>query len=170
MAASTVDLEEASRHIQGLLNVIAGDKPTVSESAGSSEQAPRTRSEPRRSDRIARAQPSRHREHKIDKHRAKEAWALGGQLYRSNQYAEAAEAFRDAVRHDSRNALYRYLLAMSVYQQDQFEEADRMLKLAILLERTRPIDKWGSLLSRYQGRPRLWVEQQRSAFRGSRPQ
>ena len=54
---------------------------------------------------------------------------------------------------------------MSQYQAHDKKSAERNLKIGISLEKKQPIENWGAKLSRYQGRPRLWVEEQRSTAR-----
>jgi tetratricopeptide (TPR) repeat protein len=98
-----------------------------------------------------------------DLRKAKDACARGGRFYRSKRYAEARDAFREAVEHDVHEPLYYYFLAMTYYQLRQLPEAERALGIATTIERDRPIKNWGPLLSRYQGQPRLWVEHERAA-------
>ena len=88
----------------------------------------------------------------------------GGRLYRSDHFWEAAEVFYDAMQHDCRNPLYHYLYAMTLFQLGSNDEAERALSNAVFLERLRPVENLGSLLSRFQGRPRLWVERQRTVI------
>ncbi len=99
--------------------------------------------------------------------KAKDAFVVGDGFYRASRYDKAMSAFQTAAENDSRNALYYYLLAMTHYELRQFGEAENMAQKAIRLEQDGPIENWGSRLSRYQGHPRLWVEQRRSAFRNA---
>jgi hypothetical protein len=57
------------------------------------------------------------------------------------------------------------MLAMSLYQLGDLPEAEATLKRAMVWEQARPIKNWGTLMSRYQGPPRLWLERHRSAAR-----
>ena len=180
VAPSSRELEAASRNIQSLLQAIVGNNPQANNTprnrpreiaaqtnrdAGKSEIAAQTNRDAGNTNRFAQVPRNRHPNPTVNANHAREAWQRGSQLYRAGQFPKSCEAFRDAVRHDPLNPLYRYLLAMSSYQMRQFDEANEMLKLAIQLERSRPIATWGSLMSRYQGHPRLWVEQNRSAAR-----
>ena len=90
------------------------------------------------------------------------AFLRGGRAYRQGQFGEAMKALMVAVSHDPSNPLYHYLLAMAQYQANQRSKAEESIKLAIDLERHRPIENWGSKLSRYQGLVRAWVESKRS--------
>ncbi len=99
----------------------------------------------------------------VDITKAKEAFVVGDRFYRNSHFDKARSAFQTAVKYDSQNALHYYLLAMTHYQLRQFQEAESAVQNAIRLEKEWPIENWGSRLSRYQGRARLWVEQLRAA-------
>jgi len=101
----------------------------------------------------------------VDITKAKEAFGVGDGLYLKSRYDKALSSFQVAVENDSRNALYYYLLAMTHYQLRHFDEAEKMARKAIRLEQEWPIENRGRRLSRYQGRPRLWVEKLRSKSR-----
>ena len=103
----------------------------------------------------------------VDITKAKDAFVVGDGFYRESRYGKAMSAFQTAVENDSRNALYYYLLAMTHYQLRQFGEAENIAQKAIRLEQEWPIENWGSRVSRYQGHPRLWVEQLRSAVQNA---
>jgi tetratricopeptide (TPR) repeat protein len=94
---------------------------------------------------------------------AREAFARGTQFYRRGDYRKATDQFQLAANNDPQEALYFYLLAMSQFQTNALEQAEQNIEIAIALEKDEPIANWGSMLSRYQGKPRLWVERRRSA-------
>ena len=103
----------------------------------------------------------------VDITKAKEAFVVGERFYRASRYDKAISAFQLAVENNSRSALYYYLLAMTHYQLRQFGEAENIAEKSIRVEQEWPIENWGSRVSRYQGHPRLWVEQLRSAFQNA---
>jgi hypothetical protein len=94
---------------------------------------------------------------------AKEAFVRGTQFYRRGDYPKAIDEFRMAAKKDPHKALYFYVLAMSQFQANDLEQAEQNIEIAITLEKGEPIDNWGFLLSRYQGKSRVWVESRRAA-------
>ncbi len=99
----------------------------------------------------------------VEVFQARDAFARGTQLYRRGDYAKAIDEFQLAAKNDPQKALYFYVLAMSQFQANDLEQAEQNIDIAISLEKGEPIANWGSLLSRFQGKPRLWVERRRSA-------
>ncbi len=92
---------------------------------------------------------------------AYEAFVRGTQSYRRGEYPKAIAEFQVAAKNDSQNSLYFYLLAMSQFQANDLEGAEKNLQVAIRLEKGKPIENWHSLLSQYHGNARHWVERRR---------
>jgi Flp pilus assembly protein TadD len=92
-----------------------------------------------------------------------DAYVRADRLYRTGQIRDAVEAFQVASAGDIRNPLYSYLLAMALYRAGELDQAQRSFDRAVVLEQQFPIKNWGRRLSRYQGHPRIWLEQKRSS-------
>jgi tetratricopeptide (TPR) repeat protein len=82
---------------------------------------------------------------------------------RSGATAEALQAFETAANAEPTNALYRYHLALALYDLSRTEAAQEALSTAVNLERDEPIADWGKRMERVQGRGRVWVERARTA-------
>lgn len=103
-----------------------------------------------------------------DTERAVASVVRGDKLYRAGQFRQARDAFQEAVNSDWGNPFYHYLLALSQYQTRDLEAATGSVHRGVALERSRPVKNWGKRLMRYQGRSRVWLEQQRSKRRSHR--
>lgn len=94
---------------------------------------------------------------------AKREFTKGENFYRQQQFDQAKAAFESAIRLDHDNAFYYYLLAMTYHELGDIEQAERVARQGVQLERKQPVSQWGTRVSRYQGRVRIWIERQRRA-------
>lgn len=99
-----------------------------------------------------------------DRRRADTKSTDGGRLYRRGQYELAVKEFRAAALLDRSNPRHYYLLALALYQTHRTDVALRSVKRGVELESRRPLRDWGTLMSRYQGPARLWLEQVRTKY------
>lgn len=74
----------------------------------------------------------------------------------------AVQGFRAAMQQYPGNAKYAYFCALAERQAGLLEQAEQTLAEATRLEALSPIDNWGQLMERVQGRQRIWIEEARS--------
>jgi Tfp pilus assembly protein PilZ len=87
--------------------------------------------------------------------------AASRNLYQHRKYDEAIEALRTAIRFDGDNAEYHFVLAIIQYQLGLSEIAEQSVVTAVALEEHRPVENWGESMQRFQGAPRVWLEDAR---------
>ena len=102
-----------------------------------------------------------------DPKRAAELYYHATELYRRRDFEASASEFRRAAELDGTNALYVYLTALAEYESGQTTDARRSVGRAVELEQTHPVPYWGSVMRRYQGRARAWLEQARTEARAA---
>jgi hypothetical protein len=89
------------------------------------------------------------------------AFTRGLRSYRDGNMNEALRSFDTAAAAEPQNALYHYYRALTVYNLQGAEAAGQWLDQAVALERQAPVEHWGRIMERVQGRARLWVEEAR---------
>jgi tetratricopeptide (TPR) repeat protein len=90
------------------------------------------------------------------------AFQRGIDLYRTSQYARAAEAFAGAAQFDPSSALYLYFEALARRQAGQADAAQQCIERATELEKSHPVAGRGQAMERYQGPARRWLERARA--------
>jgi hypothetical protein len=85
------------------------------------------------------------------------AFDRGMGLLRSRSLTEAVGAFDMAAKAEPNNPLYRYFLALTIYDLNGGDS----LTQAIELERQSPVSGWGKKMERVQGKSRNWIEKAR---------
>jgi hypothetical protein len=89
------------------------------------------------------------------------AFDRGMGLLRSRSLAEAVGAFDMAAKAEPNNPLYRYFMALAIYDLNGADAAGDSLAQAVELERQSPISGWGKKMERVQGKSRNWIEKAR---------
>ena len=98
---------------------------------------------------------------------AAEQFRLARAHYDQGRLEAASHSLSLALQHDPANALYTYIMAITQYQMQWYEQAEQSVSRALELEKQRPLESWGRQMEPYQGRSRLWLEQRRSQLNGS---
>lgn len=90
-----------------------------------------------------------------------EAFYSAEYFYLQGDYTRAVDALRVAVAHDRGNPLSIYLLALTHYQMNRMDLAERCVAKGVELEQSRPIEAWTQAMRSFQGPARIWLDQAR---------
>lgn len=85
----------------------------------------------------------------------------GRDLYLQGDFNSAIKHFEDASRCQTNDAAPLYLMAMAYERLGNAAEAESSLQRAATIETVTPMQDWGTLMERVQGRHRAWLEQNR---------